>query len=107
MPKRHQIDSNELLRGSEERQIGVSLPVQVSRRLDRLVDLAADGGLRAYRKDVVAALILAAEEDSSVLSDLLLRFGRARNRDAMVREEQAVPVVHIDRPKPGRRPKRG
>ncbi len=106
MPKRDKINPDELLREAEELQVGISLPIQISHRLDRLVDLAAEGGMRVYRKDVLAALILEATEDSGELTSLLLRLGKARNRDAAGAGERGAEVIQLERPKPGRRPRR-
>lgn len=106
MAKRYEINPDEFLREAEEQQVGVSLPIQISRRLDRLVALAGSGGLRVYRKDLVAALVLAATEDSEELTELLLKLGKAKNRDAMADDEQDAEILRLERPKPGRRPRR-
>jgi len=106
MGKRHEINPDEFLREAEERQVGVSLPIQISRRLDRLIALAEGGGLRVYRKDLVAALVLAAPEDSGELTELLLEFARAKNRDAMADDARGAEILQLERPKPGRRPRR-
>lgn len=106
MAKHDEINPDEALREAEERQVGVSLPIQISHRLDRLVALAESGGLRVYRKDLVAALVLAAAEDPDELTELLLRFGKAKNRDAMADDERGAEVLRLERPKPGRRPRR-
>jgi hypothetical protein len=106
MAKKERIDPEELLREAEERQVGVSLPLQISRRLDRLVSLANSEGLRVFRKDLVAALVLAAEEDPKKLADLVLELGKAKNRDAMAPDERRAEILQFDRPRPGRRPRR-
>jgi hypothetical protein len=106
MSKKEQIDPEELLREAEERQIGLSLPLQVSRRLDRLVALVNEEGLRVFRKDLVAALILLADEDPKQLMEAVLALGKARNRDAMAPGEREAEVLQFDRPRPGRRPRR-
>jgi hypothetical protein len=106
MTKHDEINPDEALHEAEERQVGVSLPIQISHRLDRLVTLATSGGLRVYRKDLVAALVLSAAEDPDKLTELLLRLGKAKNRDAMADDEQGAKVLRLERPKPGRRPRR-
>lgn len=106
MPKKDPIDPDELLREATERQIGVSLPIAISEKLDRLVLLAREEGLRVYRKDLLAALVLVADEDSKDLASIVLRFGRAKSRDAMAADREKEKVVRLDRPKPGRRPRR-
>lgn len=106
MAKKEYIDPEELLREAEERQVGVSVPLQISRRLDRLVLLVDSEGLRVFRKDLVAALILAVEEDPEKLAELVVELRKAKNRDAMPPEEQSADVLRFDRPRPGRRPRR-
>lgn len=91
------------LRDSERIACLFNLPASLSHRLDKLVELTADGGVRAHRIDVVAALILAAPEDPDALLKLHLKYGKARVKDATVRDESVDNVLHIARAKPGRR----
>jgi hypothetical protein len=77
MARTSQIDPSRLLQDTEERPIGISLPVPLSKRLDLLVERAERAGARAYRKDILAALILAAPEDPEELLDLFSRYRRA------------------------------
>lgn len=84
--------------------VGVSLPLPVSRRLDLLVECLEDEGGRAYRKDLVGALILAAPESGQELDELVRRYRRALARDAKVAGDAAA-VLDGRRPRPGRRPK--
>jgi hypothetical protein len=93
------------LRDSESRSCLFNLPVALSHRLDRLVELTSDAGVRAHRVDVIAALILAAPEGSDALLKLHLDYGKARVKDATVHDEPVANVLHIDRAKPGRRPR--
>lgn len=93
------------LRDSERTGTMFNLPVALHHRLDKLVELTIDGGVRAHRIDVVAALILAAPEDSEELLKLHLDYGKARVKDAAVKDEPIANVLHIDRAKPGRRPR--
>lgn len=102
MTKSARIDAQSPLRESEERPIGVSVPTPLSRRLDQLVELAEDTGLRVYRKDLVAALIFAAPETAAELSKLLLDFRTAKAGDARVSGSQGT-VLELATPKPGRR----
>jgi len=105
MAKSAEIDPGSDLRSSEERPIGVSVPIPISRRLDELVRLAERAGLRVYRKDLVAALILAASEDPKELSKLILGFRTAKAGDAQVEGQSGATVLQLARPKPGRRPR--
>lgn len=93
------------LRDSERTSCLFNLPAALSHRLDKLVELTADGGVRAHRVDVVAALILAAPEDPDALLELHLNYGKARVRDSAVSDESVDNVLQIDRAKPGRRPR--
>lgn len=92
------------LRDSESRQYLFNLPVALSHRLDKLVELTREGGVRAHRVDVVAALILAATEMPDELLQLHLKYGRALVKDAALQDEPLADVVSLDRAKPGRRP---
>jgi hypothetical protein len=93
------------LRDSESRSCLFNLPVALSHRLDRLVELTSDAGVRAHRVDVIGALILAAPEDPDALLKLHLDYGKARVKDAAVQDEPVANILHIDRAKPGRRPR--
>ena len=79
------------------------LPVALSNRLDRLVEITEAGGVRASRRDVVASLILAAPETTDELLALHLAFGKASEVDASIKGEPAANVLRFDRKKPGRR----
>lgn len=100
------MEDNRLLRASEARQSCITLPVLVSNRLDRLVERVEREGIQTSRKDLIAALILAAPEDSKALLDLSLRYGKATTKDAALRDEPEGTVVSLERRKPGRRPRR-
>lgn len=96
---------NRALRDSESRQSLFNLPVALSHRLDKLVELTSQAGVRAHRVDVIAALILAAPEDQDALLKLHLDYGKARVKDAAVKDEPIADVLHMSRAKPGRRPR--
>jgi hypothetical protein len=82
--RRHQI----LIRGSDSlsrapgRAIGVSFPLPVSARLDELVGQAELAGNRTSRKELLAALVLAAADDPDALDELVRNYRRARVVDA-------------------------
>jgi hypothetical protein len=96
------IDGRRPLRDCPEMAVGLSLPLAVSRRLDLLLDRLDEDGARAYRKDLVGALILAAPESVTALDDLVRRYRRASARDARVGSDPAS-VLDPSRPRPGRR----
>jgi hypothetical protein len=101
------IDPCDLLRDVEERSIGVSLPVPVSKRLDRLVELTETEGVRVFRKDLVGALLLAATDDPKALAALLTKYRTATAGDAALSGEPVAEVLELARAKPGRRRRGG
>jgi hypothetical protein len=103
MAKETQIDPARLLRDTEERPIGVSLPIPLSRRLDLLVERAERAGARAYRKDILAALILAAPESPDELLELFSRYRRATAGEASLAGQPRAAVLKLERSRPGRR----
>jgi hypothetical protein len=103
MAKHTEIDPARPLQETEERPIGVSLPVPLSRRLDLLVERAERAGARAYRKDILAALILAAPESSEELLKLFTRYRKATAGEARLADEPRAAVLKLQRAKPGRR----
>jgi hypothetical protein len=103
MPRATQVDASRLLQDTEERPIGISIPIPLSRRLDLLVERAERAGARAYRKDILAALILAAPENPDELLDLFSRYRTATAGDARVADQPRSAVLVAKRPKPGRR----
>jgi hypothetical protein len=106
MESKQDIQPGDLLRETFERPIGVTVPVPLSRRLDGLVQRAEEAGARVYRKDLVAALILGAPDTPEELLALFTRYRRARAADAELGDGEAGDVLRLERPKPGRRPRR-
>jgi hypothetical protein len=104
MAKQADSEPDRILCKTEERPIGVSVPVLVSQRLDALVKRAEGAGHRAYRKDIVAALVLAAPEDPAELAKLVTEYRTAKPEAAQVEGEPRA-AVHQLRSKPGRRPR--
>lgn len=103
MASASQIDASRLLHEIEERPIGISLPIPLSRRLDLLVERAEQAGARAYRKDILGALILAAPETPEELLDLFSRYRTATAGDASLADQPQSTVLRDQRHKPGRR----
>lgn len=97
-------DSAELLRNVPEFQVGLSLPGPLSGRLDLLLAIADEAGQPTSRKELVAALLLAAPADADELARLILRYRRARVADAIIDGENAGRILSPTRP-PGRRPR--
>lgn len=105
MDREPRTDPRRPLRETEERPIGVSVPVPISKRLDLLVRRAESSGARVFRKDLVAALILSAPETADELLKLCLRYGKATASEAAVSDEPQAKVLELNRPGPGRRPR--
>src|SRR5258707_4563678 len=106
MDSRRDIDSGDLLRETVERPIGVSVPVPLSKRLDGLVLRAEAAGARVYRKDLVAALILAAPDTPDELLALFTHYRQANAGDRALPDGDTRDVRRLQRAKPGRRPGR-
>jgi hypothetical protein len=103
---RNRIQPGDELRSVEERPIGVSVPVPISWRLDQLVELAESTGARVFRKDLVAALVLASTEDPDELSRLVGDYRTATAAEAAVGSGSVAEVLELRPAKPGRRRKR-
>ena len=67
-----------------ERSVGLVLADPISKRLDGLVDCVEATGERTSRKEVIAALILAASPDGEQLAASLRRLRLAGVRDVYV-----------------------
>jgi hypothetical protein len=89
----------------EERQITLGLAGPLNERLDRLVELADSEGARTNRKELIAALVLAAPASGTELADAVITFRKARARDAAV-DEDLGRILLFKRHQPGPRRKR-
>ena len=92
------------LTACEEHQISVGLPGPLNERLDRLVGLADEEGARTNRKEMVAALVLAASETPEVLAAAVVSLRKAKARDAAVSGDLGA-VLTFERHQPGPRPR--
>jgi hypothetical protein len=102
---RRRLSLDHPLRDAPERSIGLSLPLAISQRLDRLVTLVYEDGGRTSRKELVAALILATPTVPHRLSAAVRRYRRALVRDALP-EKTGGRRVEIDvSARPGPRPR--
>jgi hypothetical protein len=90
------------LTSCEEQSITIGLPGPLNERLDSLVDLADDEGAKTNRKELVAALILAASESASELANAVIALRKAKVRDAAVVGDLAA-VLKFQRHQPGPR----
>lgn len=94
------------LTACEQRSITIGLPGPLNERLDRLVELADEEGARTNRKELLAALVLAAPESAAQLDDLVRTFRKAHARHAAVAEDLGA-VLTFKRHLPGPRKKSG
>jgi len=97
-----QIPLDSSLQKSPERSVGLVLPAVLSDRLDRLVALAEEYGERTSRREIVAALLLAAEPSGAVLSERIQNYRRAHVSSALI-GGTAGETYTIIRSKPGPR----
>jgi predicted DNA-binding protein len=89
----------------EERAVSFRLPIPITERLDDLVEEMTRLDHRAYRKDLLAALALAAPEEPETLIQLVEDYRTATAGEAAVAEEAAGEVIEFKRRAPGPRPR--
>jgi hypothetical protein len=94
------------LEDCEQRPVGVALSAPMSERLDDLVRLADLQGARTSRRELIAALILAAPAAATELTEAVLQYRRALVREALVLPTGGAEVISLSRRRPGPR-KRG
>jgi hypothetical protein len=87
-----------LLASCAEFRIGVGLPGPLSGRLDVLVERANGAGANTSRKEVLAAVLLAASADPEVLADLVRRYRTASVEAAIIEDADRSRFL---RPQPG------
>jgi hypothetical protein len=80
------------LRACPQRQAGMAWPIPIHARLDELVEIARDqAGRETNRKELVAALLLAAPTEAETLDEIIRRYRLATAREALVKPE------HVER----------
>ena len=92
---------------SPDRSVGLVLPVVLSDRLDRLVLIAEQHGERTSRREIVAALLLAAKPSGPTLSQLIHRYRRADVSAALIGTRADDEAYVVPESKPGPRPRHG
>lgn len=103
--REHQIEPETLLRECSQDSVGLALVPPISDRLDNLVMLAEAAGDRTNRKEFVAALILGASADGSMLMEMIRRYRVATAADTYLEgSAENTPVASPKRPGP--RPRR-
>jgi hypothetical protein len=100
------LDLSEKLIEAEETNAAVDWPVAIHHRVDELVALAVAEGERTTRKELVAALVLAAPESGEDLGKLLRSYRKGVARDALINVSKGENVVELRRPGPGPRVRR-
>jgi hypothetical protein len=90
-----------------ERRVGLDLPPPIDARIDALRQEVEAAGERTNRKELVAALLLAAPSDAEELARLLKRYRLARVRDAALVPDEHADVIAFPRQRPGPRRKHG
>lgn len=104
---RHSVPLDARLCSSQDRQVGLRWPVALDRRLDDLLDRAEDAGERTNRRELIAALLLAAEYDGDELRELLRTYRTALVRDApLATDVEDGNVLKFEPPSPGPRPRK-
>lgn len=97
------IDPDKPLRKCPEQQIGVSVPAPLNARLDALVVRANRAGESTSRKEVLAALVLAAPESGEDLSDLIKTYRTTTAARAVPAGEDPAVILDAQERKPGPR----
>lgn len=90
----------------EERGVGLALSSLISARLDALVKLVEGDGVRTSRKELVAALLLAAVPDGEELGDLIRAYRKGLARDAFIGPDYSFDHVTLETRRPGPRRRR-
>ena len=93
------VDPHDPLTACPEAQHGLVLPTPLSARLDALVQIARDGGERTNRKELIAALILAASESDTAIARAVRTYRRATVQNAFVAGQDREPFLDT-RPSP-------
>lgn len=100
------IDPREKLRNCREDQIGVSVPRPLNGRLDGLVELANEAGEKTNRKELLSALILAADENGEDLAAAVRQYRTAIAADAVIEGQDDRRFLAPEPPRPGPRSQR-
>jgi hypothetical protein len=107
MARPRRLDPAVPLKGCPEQQVGVSLPSPLNARLTALVAAAEANGERTTRKELLAALVLAAPSDGAELGGLLREFRSASARQACVEGSSLTHVLTVRPRRPGPAPRAG
>lgn len=81
---RHPVGADLRLDGSPDRQVSFRIPLALDQRLDALVERAVEAGERTNRREVLSALLFAAQADGQQLGTILRTYRRASVGDAVL-----------------------
>jgi hypothetical protein len=87
------IEEGTLLRKSPEKPMNNNVPVPIFERLEQLMEVANGKGAGTNRKELLAAIILAAPEEGLVLVDLVLAYRMAPSAQANVHGRDVSDVL--------------
>jgi len=105
---RHTVPLDARLCDSQDRQVGLRWPIALDRRLDDLLDRAVDAGERTNRRELLAAVLLAASYEGDELRELLRVYRTALVRHAPLETaSDSSNVLRLESPGPGPRRRRG
>ena len=97
------LDIDQLVSKSGDRQAGISWPLPVDAKLERLLQMARDVGEPTSRREIAACLLALADvDDGNELSEMLFRYRRMRVRDVLSAPDDAK-VIAFARHGPGPR----
>jgi hypothetical protein len=99
------IDPKTPLGQCRQAQVNVGLPAPLNERIEELVRLANAAGADATRKQVIAALVLAASTDPRMLLKQVIGYRTAHAEDAAVSPAGVDAVLNPRRYARGRRPR--
>lgn len=97
------LDMDKLVSKSGDRQAGISWPLPVDAKLERLLQMARDVGEPTSRREIAACLLASADvADGEELAKMLFRYRRMRVRDVLSAPDDAK-VIKFARHGPGPR----
>jgi hypothetical protein len=99
----HAVELDANLSRSRDKQAGLRWPIALDAKLDRLLDAATDAGERTNRKEIVAALLAAADHDGPALGEIIRAYRTMKVRDALPAQPHGARVVELAHHRPGPR----
>jgi hypothetical protein len=98
------LDTNELVSRTDERQAGISWPIAVDAKLERLLEMARAVGEPTSRREIVACILALTDvADPEELSAMLRRYRRMRVHDLFAHDDTNVVTFTPHGPDPRRR----